>query len=391
MRSCRVGARWYGLATIAAALCSAPAQLTAQGDHACPDPTDSRSVVVYYVDKAYRDHATDPSRLPQPCLVLAIYKTPLAYPDSTVVAMLSLTDDLLTKFPNELSLITARFAFQYRLRRFADVRHGFDAMATADSSHITLPAYKLAIAAARRDADTTSLFKYLTAATTQFPTTSQFSAEYSILRQVGRLHALIDTVHRAMKADPRRTGGFASLASIYGNLEEPDSAFAYVKKGLAAHASRTEMATALQSLIGSLLRHAQINDAPDTWERTLPVALTADSVLTTPESKHLVALSIARIVAYRIDSLNFYLPDVDLGAGRGHFSSIDVTRVPRSGGDPECPSIATALRLVATAKERLASGGDKFAPETAPAIVGALQNVAVRLAPLQRGCATSPP
>lgn len=391
MKSFRLESGWRWTATLAATLCVGSGSLAAQGNNACPDATDTRNVLVYYVDRAFRAHAADPSSLPQPCLVLAIYKSPNAYPDSTVTQMLALTEGLLKGMPDQQALLTARLAFLYRLGRFGDARAAFDRLATEDSSRITLPGYKLAIAAARRDADTASMLKYLAAATGQFPTTSQFTAEYSILRQVGRLRALVDTVHRAMKADPRRTGGYASLASIYGNLEQPDSAFAYIQKGLAAHSPRPEMATALRSLIGALLRHAQIADAPDVWEATLPVAFAADSVLSTPETKHLVALSISRIVVYRIDPVNFYLAEVHLGPGRGTFESLDLSRVPKSSKDPECPSIATVLRLVATANERLASGGNKFAPETLPAIAAALNTVAARVAPLQHGCASSPP
>ena len=179
--------------------------------------------------------------------------------------------------------------------------------------------------------------------------------------------------------------------SIYGSLNEPDSAFAYIRKGLAAHAPRQEMAASLRSLIGALLRHAQILDVPDVWDATLPVAVAADSVLSTSETKHLVALSISHVVSYRIDPLNFYLPDVQVGHGRGSFESIDVTRRPSSSQDPACPSIASVLQLITYANERLASGGNQFAPETVPAIMNALSMVRARVTPLQRGCVGGPP
>jgi hypothetical protein len=68
------------------------------------------------------------------------------------------------------------------------------------------------------------------------------------------------------------------------------------------------------------------------------------------------------------------------------FQSIDVTRIPQSSADAECPSIAIVLRLVATAKERLASGGSQSAPETVTAMISGLNAVAARVTPLQRGC-----
>jgi hypothetical protein len=145
------------------------------------------------------------------------------------------------------------------------------------------------------------------------------------------------------------------------------------------------MATALESLIRATSLHARVLDAPDAWDATLRVALAADTVLSTPATKHFVALSVARVVSYRIDSLNFYLPDAQLGEF-GSFESIDISRIPASNDDLECPSIATVLHLVAIANARLASGGDRVAAETIPAIKAALDTVAVRVAPLQRGC-----
>ena len=146
------------------------------------------------------------------------------------------------------------------------------------------------------------------------------------------------------------------------------------------------MAGAMRSHIGGLIRRAEIQGAPEVWETTLPNAFAVDSALSAPETKYLVALSIARVTSYRIDTVNFYLPAVQLGSGRGTFESIDITRPPRSSNDEACQSISTVLELLKYANERLASGGNRFAPETVPAIVDALNAVLSRVAPLHRGC-----
>ena len=115
-----------------------------------------------------------------------------------------------------------------------------------------------------------------------------------------------------MKADRKWTGGYATLASIYGELEEPDSVLFYIRRGRAAGASRQELATSMRSLIGGLIRYAEIQEASDAWEKSLPIAFDVDSLLSEPESRYLVALSIARVLSVRVDTINFYLPTVKL-------------------------------------------------------------------------------
>jgi hypothetical protein len=210
--------------------------------------------------------------------------------------------------------------------------------------------------------------------------------ELTVLNQVPRFRALIDSVQRAMKADPSLKEGYATLVSIFGNLDQPDSTLMYLRKGLARGLPRQTMATSLRSLIGALLREAQINDGLEIWEKTVPIAFDIDSAMSTPETKYLLALSISRMVAGRMDLANFYLTASDIGHGYPPFESIDLTRKPTGPNDQACPSIATVVRLTARADERMTSGGNRFAPEAAPAIVGGLRTMRDQLMPFSKLC-----
>jgi hypothetical protein len=359
----------------------------------------------YYVEVAYRAFQRDSSHaLPAPCLLSALaarratalptvvtgaLEMVRSFPDSTYAHALALTEALLSGGSGEIDLLDTKVSLLARLRRYADVGPTFDLLVARDSARGTLAAYKMAISSARRAADTASMLRYVAAAATKFPADAQLAAEYNVLRQMGRMRSLIDSLHRAMRADPSLTLGYASLASIYGNLRQPDSTLAYIRRGLAHGVPRQTMADALRSLIGALLREAQISDGPDTWEQTTPVALDIDSVLSTPESKYLVALSLSRVAAGRLDLWNFYLPALEIGHGYPPMESIDLTRPPDGPTDPACPSIVAMMKLIRHADSRLANGGNRFAVETVPAIVAGLRRMHDQMMPFTRRCGSS--
>jgi hypothetical protein len=396
-------------ALIAMWIVASPASARAQGanDQTCPDATDTPDILAYYLEVAYRTFQKDSSaELPPPCLLAAITRSSAralpttaadhgptrwleiqrSFPDSTFAHALALTDASLRRAANDTSLLETRVTLLGRVHRFGEVVAAFDLFIARDSAGGTLSDYKLAISSARRSADTVAMLRYLTAATAKFPTGSQLATELKVLREVPRLRSLTDSVRRAMRADPSLTLGYASLVSIYGSLDEPDSTLAFLRRGLAHGVPRKTMATSLQSLIGALLREAQISDAPDIWERTLPVAIDIDSAMSTPETKHLVALTIFHAAEGRLDVRNFYLPALEIHRGYPPIESIDVTRVPTVPTDPACPSITAMIELLTHADERMTSGGNQFAPQTASTIVAGLRGMRGQLMPFAANC-----
>src|SRR6185295_1154503 len=132
--------------------------------------------------------------------------------------------------------------------------------------------YRLALAAAMRGNLSDARLRYLTAAARKYPNAQAIVADYNIQRQVPRLRALIDSSHQVLRLDPRRIERYATLASVFGNLDMPDSAIFYTRRALAAGVPRNDVAPSLQSLIGVVMRKAQLLDTPDIWDRTLPIA-----------------------------------------------------------------------------------------------------------------------
>jgi hypothetical protein len=263
----------------------------------CPDNTDTPQIIEYRVGARYPAFKRNPAAALPGCYVEAVGRNAKAYPDSIVAMTLEMSDALLAKQPDDAANLAGRVPLLTRMARYREVPASFDRLVRLDPARATLANYRFALAAALRGNDTTARLRYLTAAARKFPTASSIVADYNIQRQIPRLHALIDSSHQVLRLDPRRIERYATLASVYGNLDIPDSAMHYTRRALQAGVPRNEVAPSLQSLIGVVMRKAQLLDSPDIWTSTLPVAREIDATLSTDASKHLVALAAVQVAA----------------------------------------------------------------------------------------------
>src|SRR3954464_6858033 len=139
------------------ALLACPGAAAAAQSNECPDETDTPSLLDYAVDRAFSAWRKTPTALPPVCLYTAIAKEPLVHTDSAVLQTLVLSDETLKRTPDEPATLAARLALLSRVGRFNDALATFERLSTVDAAHTTLPAYKLAVAAALRTSDTASL------------------------------------------------------------------------------------------------------------------------------------------------------------------------------------------------------------------------------------------
>jgi hypothetical protein len=325
----------------------------------CPDDSDTPQIVAVRVGKAHTAFM-DSGALPPSCLVKAVASRPRAYPDSTLVLAAALSDGIAKGSAGDPENLSARLVLLPRVGRPAEVPGVFDRMVKLDPIHGSLANYRLVIAATIASGDSAARLRYLSAAARKYPQASSIVAEYEVQRQVRRLRALIDTTHRIMRANPSRIAGYASLASIYGNLDMPDSALAYTRIALSRGVPPTDVAASLQSLVGVTMRKAQLLDARDIWSATLPLARRIDSTLSTNASKHLVALALAELAAYQTESVrNATAGTVDI-YGKSSLSPAARASV--------CATLDRAKTQVDEAMTFLMAGGGRFSPESMSAL-----------------------
>jgi hypothetical protein len=362
---------------------------SAQAQSACPDSTTLSRSIAQEISTAYTNWRANPRvALPEPCWFAAVAQAPYAHPDSVLIKTLALSDESLKQMPENPATLYARLVLLSRLGRYAEVAPAMDALFIARASATTEETHRLTVAAAMQLHDTAAIVNRLANAAMRFPRSRTLAPEYEVWRQIPRLRALIDTVHRIMKKDPTLTVGLVNLSSIYGNLNQPDSAIAYAKRALRAGVGREAVGKALESLIGVRMRRAKILDTPAQWNATLPVALAVDSALSTPASKYLVALSLAEIVKGEARVAQYIGYGIESGATDGYGLPVTNGAGQTSLHVMTCARLTELEGMIAASRAKLAAGGDRFAEETIPALRGGLTAMTATLAQLKPRCAT---
>lgn len=327
---------------------------------------------------------TDP--VPAACLYAAVARSPLLQSDSVILKALDLSAEALRRSPENPDILAARIVLLSRARRYAEVAPAMDELFLARPTATTQEMHRLTVGAVMQLHDTSAILSRLGNAAARFGSSPTFAPEYEVWRQIPRLRALVDTVHRIMGKDPTLIVGLVNLSSIYGNLDQPDSALVYARRALRAGNSRDVVAKALESLIGVKLRRAQLIGVPEVWVATLPVALAIDSTLSTPASKYLIARTLSEIVADETRLAQYISSSLDSGDPAGY------ARVQTAvGGNTylrvmTCSRIAELNEMIAAARGKLAAGGDRFAVETVSRLRAGLDGMAASLAQLKPRC-----
>ena len=359
----------------------------ARSQSACPDSGMLTRSIALEMTTAYTNWRSSPQVAPpEPCWFTAVARAPYAHTDSVIIKTLALSDEAIRRLPENAEILYARLVLLSRAGRFRDVAPAMDSLFVARPAATVEETHRLVVAAAMQLRDTAAIINRLANAASRFPRSKTLAPEYEVWRQLPRLRALIDTVHRIMKKDPRLTVGLVNLSSIYGNLDQPDSAIAYARLALRAGVGREPVAKALESLIGVRMRRAKILDTPERWESTLPVAIAVDSILSTAASKYLVALSLAEIVKAETRIAQF----ISYGMESGEANGFGREMTTATGGTylrvMSCERLAELERMIVRAKAKLTAGGEAFVPETVPALRGGLNAMTAALAQLKPRC-----
>lgn len=347
----------------------------------CPDATDTPPVIENTVVAGYHAFKRNPANTLPSCFVEAVSERLPAYSDSAISMVGEMSDAIYARAPNDVPNLAGRMSLLSRMTRYSEVPPNFDRMVRLDTSKATLANYRLALAATMRGNLTESRLRYLTAAARKFPTATSIVADYNIQRQVPRLRALIDSSHQILRLSPQRIERYATLASIYGNLDMPDSALFYTRRALAAGVPRADVAPSLQSLIGVTLRKAQLLDSYDVWDKTLPLAVRIDSTISTDASKHLLGLSWVQVAANYVTMARYALGGTD--------AELSVHARPLADAPTRakaCKALEMVPGFLEEATLAFQRGGARYSPESVPVLQTGMANVQSERAQLVQRC-----
>jgi tetratricopeptide (TPR) repeat protein len=153
-------------------------------------------------------------------------------------------------------------------------------MVKFDSSRADSNFYNRQIAAALADSQPQLVLQYLAKATQKYPKNTHYWLGYSQeLRRQGQLQQALDAAKKAVTIDPTVANGYASVLSLYAALGQADSALAFAKLALAAHADKDAVGGALLTLLKPSLDKAQKSQARPDMEEFYRMAATIDSIV----------------------------------------------------------------------------------------------------------------
>jgi hypothetical protein len=374
---------WRGWALVVSLL-SAAGSAGGQTPMACPDSNSLTRDVDREIGALHATWKLKPAApVPPACVYTALARAPLAHSDSAIIQGLDLSAEHLRRTPGDVAVLEARVTLLYRAERYREVGPAIDELFSASPSRMTEDVYRMSIASAMRLHDTVATINRLANASYRY--SRRFTPEYDVWRQLPRLRALIDSVHRRLNADPTLVVGYVNLSSIYGNLDRPDSAIAFAKLALKKGVGREAVGKALESLIGVRMRRARILATPDVWAATLPVALAVDSALTTPASKYLVALTLSEIVADEARLAQQIAYGIESGEPGG-FGRLTVRGDGARVRVLTCGRIAELEGMIAMSRAKLHAGGDQFAPETMQGMRAGLTAMSATFTSLKQRC-----
>jgi hypothetical protein len=389
----RIAARTaIGFAALAAAFAcaSAPAPSPAPAPAApaaptimqtCPEPTDGPSIVVNAIEEAHRALVANPATtLPPACVVGAYAQLNTFLPDSIDAHALAIATELARRGGNQKELLAGEVVLFARANRYAEVSRTFDRLVAIDPQP-SLDVMRLAIVAARQRADTASLIRLLTRASSRPDAMPAFRSELNVVRQAGALRSAIDEARGLVRQNPKYVAAYPSLVGNFGTLGLADSIVTYARRALAQGAARASLVAAVDPFVNATLRHAALYGSSYGWEKPIAAAMRVDSVLASPSTKFLVASLIVQSAEPDIAEIGALVSGTSWIA---RASGADAASRNRASG---CQRIAAVLASLSVAEAKLRDGGDRYAGGGVSQIANGLTAERGRLTDLQALCA----
>jgi tetratricopeptide (TPR) repeat protein len=218
---------------------------------------------------------------------------------------LPIINKVLAANPMDAEMLNKKLSLEFTLGKFKDAMATGELLAKVDPKLADVEFFKTMIAAAQKDSQPAKAIQFLGQATQKFPKDAELQFAYSTeLRKAGQLQQAVDAGKRAIDANPKLTGGMVNVVVLYAMLNQPDSAFAFGKKALAAGADTATIADALLQTISPAMKKAQASESRADWEEAYRLASSVDSVAASKNTKFYAGVAAAQIGLKALQTLN---------------------------------------------------------------------------------------
>lgn len=199
---------------------------------------------------------------------------------------LPIIDDMLKANPYDASMLRTRWLLLLNAKRYKDALVAGEALVKADTSAANADFFTRMAAVAAADSNAQAASEYLARGAQKFPNNADLQIAYAQAQaRAGQLQPALIAAEKAVAADPKVQGGWPYVVSLFGQLNQPDSAIAAAHAGIAAGADKAMIGTGLLSVVQAAIKKAADSKERADWEQAYKYAALADSLAPSPNTK----------------------------------------------------------------------------------------------------------
>lgn len=224
---------------------------------------------------------------------------------------LPIVTEMLQDNPGDPQLLRMRFLLLASAKDYKNALQAGEDWMKADTTAATADLYTRLIAIAAADSQPQLASQYAARAVQKFPQNADLYMLYAqTLRKSGQLQQSLDAAKRAVEINPKVDQGALLVLATYNELKQPDSAFAWARRAVAAGVDKDQIGTGLLPFVGVALKSAQDTTGKDAaavrqgWMSAYQLAATVDSIAPSPQFKLYEGMSSFYVGLNALQNLN---------------------------------------------------------------------------------------
>lgn len=211
---------------------------------------------------------------------------------------LAIVDDMLKSNPGDPTVLQQKWKLQAKLNQFPQAIITGELMVHSDAALADSAYFQRQIAMASTDSNWAKVAEYAGQAAAKFPTNSEFPYLNGVaLMKVNQLPDAAAAFRKSLAITPGNVNAQLFLASIYTNLNMPDSARKIADAAIAAGGDKSKWGPMLLGPVQALLTKAQADTANATqyYKQAYDLSIHADSVAPSATAHFFIGVSAVQL------------------------------------------------------------------------------------------------
>lgn len=224
---------------------------------------------------------------------------------------LPIITEMLQDNPGDPQLLRYRFLLLASAKDYKKALQAGEDWMKADTAAATADLYNRMIAIAQLDSQPQVASQYAARAVQKFPQNADLYMAYAqSLRKSGQLQQSLDAAKRAVEINPKVENGALLVLATYNELKQPDSAFAWSKRAVAAGVNKDVIGQGLLPIVGIAMKAAQDTSGKDaaairqSWMSAYQLSSAVDSIAPSAQVKLYEGIAAFQVGLNALQGLN---------------------------------------------------------------------------------------